>query len=56
VTIQWRSTDETVFKVEPTDSTGAAAKVIGLGSGNATLIVSAANLQKEIPVIIKESW
>ena len=48
--VQWRSTDETVFTV---DQTGL---VTGVGSGKATLIVSCGELQKEIPVIIKESW
>lgn len=50
VDVSWRSTDETVFTV---DQTGL---VTGVAPGNATLIVSCGELQKEIPVIIKQSW
>ncbi|MGI6028071.1 MAG: Ig-like domain-containing protein [Candidatus Heteroscillospira sp.] len=50
VTVEWRSTDETVFTV---DDTG---KVTGVAPGNAKLIVSCGELQKEYPVIIKQSW
>lgn len=50
VTVDWRSTDETVFTV---DQTGL---VSGIAPGSATLIVSCGDLQVEYPVIIRQSW
>jgi len=53
--IDWRSTDTQVFTVETTDN-GATAVITGKGVGSAKLIVSCGEIQKEIPVIIKQSW
>ncbi|MGE4353727.1 MAG: Ig-like domain-containing protein [Oscillospiraceae bacterium] len=49
-TVEWRSTDESVFTV---DQTG---KVTGVGAGTATLIASCGGIQDECQVIVKESW
>jgi len=53
--VKWRSTDTQVFTVEP-DETGATAVVTGKGVGRANLIVSCGEIQKELPVVIKQNW
>jgi len=51
--VQWRSTDTSVFTVA---SSGNSGTVRGVAPGSATLIVSCGDLQLEYPVIIKEHW